>query len=116
MENTIDKSDIIRKWLYKISLTSKTVPEIVVKDCVKNNKQEFLSDCLLLNGDCSPIQIFNTLIDEVLKTQEVIDEKSKCGCYKNAIVRPGLSYYDNRRDRFQSQELVPYRGQFGLYS
>lgn len=106
---------LFAKWLERVHLSEKTVPEIALKNCIKSNSEEFIYDCRSFSEECSPTEFFNALLHEVFKVQEIYDKSAECGCYKEAVSRPGLDYYDNRRDRFGSNNLVPYKGQFGSH-
>lgn len=114
-DNKVLVDSFLDRWLQRISLTTESIPEIMVRALIRENKEEFLSDCFFTESSLKPQQVFDLLIVEALKRQKKKDEVEHSCSYTSENVKPALDYYDNRRDRFSSKELVPYKGQFGVY-
>lgn len=117
--------EIYFKWREKLDLylegQKNFVPETSAKEFIKNNLNAILFDCLIYSSANKNFNkkfkdLCEELINMAIGKRKELDEGHK-GCVLGFAKKlPGLDYYDNRRDKFSSNELVPHQGQFGVWN
>ena len=113
------------KWEEKLRLylagEKDFIPEISAKEFIKKNLNELLFDCHLCYKEEETFKEFfkntcNHLINFAIFIRKKQDEVIRKCTLGNVKSLPGLDYYDNRRDQFFSNKLVPHQGQFGAWN